>query len=215
MDIRDIKALLSGPRVRDIDDSYLNKQLSSALLKIYTLAGLTKNYTREQLKDETSLICQELAHDLRREGRFSSLRAQEILYALQSGLKGDLGDLKTFGLNYQTFYKWLAAYMDCQDRSNAMDAIVREMNHKQLAAATEPTKEEQRRMIIAHINEAYRQYKSGQAFTSPQHISNLTGVQDLGGVKDRFLTAEGLKPAGMSLVAYFDKCKEEGKEKIL
>lgn len=213
MDIEYIKNLLSTEEISSQDDYQVMEVLVAEMLKIYSLSGLSRNYNATQLKEEVGIYSNELLKDLRQETKFDNLRIQEIGYSFSCGLRGDY-DVKTFGINYQTFYKWIEAYAYSQERIDARNSLVRAKGLKQLNITTAPTLEEQKRMIIDHINKSYADYKGKSKLS--MHIGNKIGeVMDFGEVKERFLTNEGIKPKAMSLREFYDKCIEEGKEVII
>lgn len=214
MDIDNIKNLLSGEKISQFNNYKVMETLVADILRVYTLSGVSRGYDAEQLKNEVAIISSELQRDLTAESKFADLRLCEVGYALSCGLRGEF-EVKTYGINYQTFYKWIEAYAYSQERTDAVNSIVRQKELKQLNTKTEPTLEEQRRMIISHINESYQTYKS-KTKGLDLHISGRLGeVPDWGGVKDRFLTSEGLKPAKMTLQEYFENCIRENKDFII
>ena len=214
MDIDNIKSLLTGEKIGQFNNYKVMETLVAEILRVYTLSGVARGYDAEQLKNEVAIISSELQRDLTTESKFADLRLCEVGYALSCGLRGEF-EVQTYGINYQTFYKWIEAYSYSQERTDGVDSIVRQKELKQLNTKTEPTNEEKRRMIVSHLNESYRDYKS-KIKGLDLHISGRLGeIPDWGGVKDRFLTSEGLKPAKMTLQEYFEKCIRENKEFII
>ena len=170
---------------------------------------MIKNYQPEQLMDEINIVASQLAEDILSESDLKGLRATEVDYCLLCGLKGEF-DVKTYGLNYQTFYKWLNLYSVCPERKQAYNSIEWDKDKKQLVEYCEPTPEEQRQMMIKGINEAYQEYlQEAQKRTASTVEKVIFKIHDFGGVRDRFLTSSGLKPGDMPLNEFFDKCRRE------
>lgn len=215
METLKIKSLLQSPKTGDMNRQDLVIVLTASVLKMYTLSGMIKNYQPEQLNEEVGLISNQLAEDILNETELRGLRVLEIDYCLLSGIKGEF-EVKTFGLNYPTFYKWLNIYSYCPERKQAHNSIELDKDKKQLTASCEPTPEEQRKIMINGVNMAYQDYlQEAHIRTSASVIESVIfKVHDFGGMRDRFLTNEGIKPANMPISIFFDNCRKEGIKNI-
>lgn len=210
METLKIKTLLQSPKVESIKKNDLVMLLTASILKVYTLSGMIKNYEPEQLNEEVNLISNQLAEDITNETDLKGLRVMEIDYCLLSGLKGEF-DVKTYGLNYPTFYKWLNIYSVCSERKQAHNSIEWDSDRKQLTVTCEPTPEEQKMIIINGVDMAYQDYlQEAHIRAAGTPVENvLLKIHDFGGMRDRFLINEGIKPANMSLSVFFDNCRRD------
>lgn len=198
-------------KISETKDSILKDIIIASILKVFTLSGVARGYDSEQLQTDIGLISDELISDFRRERVFYSLRSVEIGYCFLCGLRGDFDAfIKTYGVNYQSFYKWLSYYADSEMRQEAVNNIVKEANEgvRLIEAKTEITEAEKEKIIREGINESYREYKRGARGT----IINCD-IPDWGGVKERYLRGLGLLN-GMDLKAFYDKNIEEKKENV-
>lgn len=208
MDVYLIKQMLSSQMLYQSEER--QKIVMSSVLKSYALMGLSRSVSQEAMREEALVITAELVKDIDREKRFQSLRVQEVDYAVCSGIKGDF-TVQTFSLSYQTIYKWLRAYVESPERKQAMESLLQDRRSKQLAARNIPSKKEQEQIIIDGINESYQTFLE----VNGQTINAFPLVIDLGGVKNKYLTQKGLKPASMPLESYYKKCAKQKKVKIL
>ena len=208
MDIIEIKNLLNSPKVIEINTLNLSNSVMADLLKAYTLMGQAKDI--EQLKEDITIIGNELVKDLLKESKFKNLRVLEISYAFGKGIKGEL-KVKTYGLNYQTFYYWLDSYVYSEERVDALNSYIQDSKTLLLEAKTEPTEGEKEKMIIEHINQSYADYINN----TPAYIDLGTNIVDWGNVKANYLTQKNIKPRGMSLEEFYSNCRKQGKTKLL
>lgn len=182
----------------------------AAILKAYALTGLSRTLSIEVMREEAAVITSEITKDIISEKDFRTLRVPEVDYAICSGIKGDFA-VQTYSLSYQTMYKWLRAYIEHPDRKRAIESYIQDKHHKQLVAHNEPSEQEQEQIIINGINESYATYLEMGGKTT----GAFPPILDLGGVKDRYLTAKGFKPASISLEQYYKNCSRQGKKKII
>ena len=212
MEVIEIKTMLSQPKLSDMDSAKVETFILSAVLKAYALTGLSKTYETSVLKEEALIITKEIAKDIVRETDLRGLRAPEVDYAVCAGIKGEF-EVKTFGLNYQTIYKWLKAYIHSDERERAYNSTIQDRQTKQLTASVEPTQQEQRQIMINGINQAYQEYLNGE--TSPDS-SDFGGIlSKIKSIREGFLIREKVMPLNMPLYAFFQKCKQEGKTKVM
>lgn len=212
MNISDIKTLLNNDKASLIQANELRDALVVILLKIYALAGLTKTFSPEQLKEEMKIVSGTLLNDLQNDVHLKQLRLQEVDYCLMEGMRGEFDDkVKTFGFNYQTFYKWLKYYFFSEERKQALNSFQQDKQSKMIEQVTELTTEEKERLMWEGVNNAYKLFcqQEVQPGTVGQKLTN-NGVLDLGGVRDRFLTQKGLKPQGMKIEQFFQECSIKG-----
>jgi hypothetical protein len=218
MQVMEIKRLLLSPKVSETPRDILTLSLTGSLLKVYTLSGVAKTFQPQQLEQEMSIISSQLIDDLQREPIFKGLRVPEIDYCLLSGIKGKL-DVKTFGMNYQTFYKWLLCYIESDTREQAYNSLRSDNEAKQLTASCELTLTEQRQIMIDGINSAYSEYlrlsRNGVSAYAPKKAPFDSFISKVNDNRDSFLVREGLKSNNTPLNAFFEQCKKEGKTKIL
>lgn len=216
MNIYDIKALLNNDKASLIKPDALKDAIIVILLKIYALAGLTKTFNPEQLKEEMKIVSGTLLNDLQNDAHLKQLRLQEVDYCLMEGIRGEFDDrVKTFGFNYPTFYKWLKCYSSSEERKQALNSFQQDKQSKMIEQKTELTIEEKERLMWEGINNAYKLYcqQEVQPGTVGQKLTN-NGVLDLGGVRDRFLTRKGLKPPEIKIEQFFQECSKKGLKKI-
>lgn len=182
----------------------------ASVLKAYALMGLSRALDFGVMKEEAAVITSEIAKDLASVKELRTLRVPEVDYAICAGIKGEFS-VQTYSLSYQTIYKWLRAYVESSDRKRAIESYLQAKNLRQLQTRNEPSPEEQEKIIINGINDSYQTFlelrdKSAGAFPV---------VVDLGGVKDRYLTNKGLKPASMTLESFYKQCSKMKKSNIL
>ncbi|MDD4495038.1 MAG: hypothetical protein PHV32_11980 [Eubacteriales bacterium] len=201
---------------RMMDEPLLTKHdnpqsvVMASVLKAYALMGLSRALDFGVMKEEATVITSEIAKDLASVKELRTLRVPEVDYAICCGIKGEFS-VQTYSLSYQTIYKWLRAYVESSDRKRAIESYLQAKNLRQLQTRNEPSPEEQEKIIINGINDSYQTFlelrgKSAGAFPV---------VVDLGGVKDRYLTNKGLKPASMTLESFYKQCSKMKKSNIL
>lgn len=201
---------------RMMDEPLLTKHdnpqsvVMASVLKAYALMGLSRTLSFESMREEALVIAGEILKDLNAEKELRTLRVSEFDYAICCGIKGEFS-VQTYSLSYQTIYKWLRAYVESSDRKRAIESYLQAKNLRQLQTRNEPSPEEQEKIIINGINDSYQTFlelmgKSAGAFPV---------VVDLGGVKDRYLTNKGLKPASMTLESFYKQCSKMKKSNIL
>ena len=224
MESIEIKQLLTAPKLTEIPSTQVEAHILGVLFKAYTLTGLSKTYGPDQLREEAKVIMAEIVKDINRETDLRTLRLPEVDYAICAGIKGEFSDIKTFGINYQTIYKWIKSYSNCSERKQASDSLILDRQSKQLVSHTELSASEQRQIIVDSINETYREYVanselrnsfSQQNATLPRNVKNIGQILDIVGAKDRLLVSEGVKPLNMPLNAFFEKCRKEGLREII
>lgn len=212
MQVIEIKQLLKDNKVTDGDPKALELFIAGLLLKIYNLSGVLKSADPEKVEKEIDDISEQLTFDILSE--FKTLRMLEINYCLMQGLKGKF-DVKTYGMSYPTFYKWIEAYFYSEDRKEAILWLQQDAGNLQLTETTAPTLEQQRAIMIAAINQSYADYISGDSMTDMSKLVSEQDICDFGDAMDNFLTREGLKPKYIKLIDYYRACKNEQKTTII
>lgn len=212
MQVIDIKELLRGSKVTEGDSKALELYIAGLLLKIYNLSGVLKSADPAKVEKEIDEISEQLCMDILAE--FKTLRMNEIYYCLMCGLKGQF-EVKTYGMNYPTFYRWIEAYFYSEDRKEAINSIKQDSGLLQLTETNAPTLEQQREMMIKAINQSYADYLSGATTTEMSKLVTEQDICDFGNAMDNFLVREKKKPAGMKLIDYYRQCKKEKKTKII
>jgi len=212
MNITEIKQLLKSNKATEGDNGALMLFITGAILKIYNLSGVLKSADPEKIENEVSAIAEQLTADIFSE--FKSIRLQEISYCFMLGLKGQF-EVKTYGMNYPTFYRWIEAYFYSEERKEAINSLEQDKSKLQLTESNAPTLAEQRQMIIDSINESYADYLSGASTTTMSKLVSEQDICDYGNVKANFLTREKKKPEGMKLIDFYRQCKKEKKTKII
>jgi len=224
MESTEIKQLLTAPKLSEMPIQQVRSHVLGVILKAYTLTGLSKTYSPDQLKEEVGVIMGEIIKDFNRETDLRTLRLPEVDYAICAGIKGEFSDVKTFGINYQTIYKWIKTYTNSYERKQAADSLAQEKQLKQLVSQTELSPSEQRQIIVDSINETYREYVVNSELRNsfsqsnaslPRNVKNIGQILDIVGAKDRLLTSEGIKPKNMPLNAFFEKCRKEGLKEVI
>jgi len=211
MNVSEIKDLLKGVKVTEGDSRALTLFITGMLLKLYNLSGALKSADPEKLEKEIAAISEQLCMDILAE--FKTLRMNEIYYCLMCGLKGQF-EVKTYGMNYPTFYRWIEAYFYSEYRKEAINSIKQDSGLLQLTETNAPTLERQREMMIKAINQSYADYLSGATTTEMSKLVSEQDICDFGNAMDNFLVREKKKPAGMKLIDYYRQCKKEKKAKI-
>lgn len=220
-DIHPIKQnIINSPRVIDLSDNDLKKLITSACMTIFALSGAAKNLSVDQYKDELTIIVTELESDIKNE--FSSLRVSELLYAFKLGHK-DYLPVKTFGINYKTFYTWLDCYYKSEIRQQAIYAIENEKPKLQLEQKCELTTAEIDSIMQNAINTAYTDFLNIEdkskikIITEPKYVfgalksGNLT---DINNIKINYLRSQGLIKNNETLLTFFNACLKKGLKKI-
>ena len=212
MEVIEIKKLLSEIKASTLEHQKIEALVLSAVLKAYALTGLSKTYDKSVLREEALIIAKEITKDIQRETDLRGLRVGEIDYAICAGIKG-VFEVKTFGINYQSFYKWLKAYVHCSEREQAYNSTEQERQSKQITASSEPTAQEQRQMMINGINEAYQDYLNGDTSLINGDFAGI--LSKITAIRQGFLIREGVMPKNMTLSMFFRQCKDCGKTNIL
>ncbi len=224
MESTEIKQLLTAPKLSEMPVPQVQSHILGVIFKAYTLTGLSKTYSPDQLREEAKIIVGEIMKDINRETDLRTLRLPEVDYAICAGIKGEFTDIKTFGINYQTIYKWVKSYTTSYERKQAADSLAQEKQLKQLVSSTELSPSEQRKIIVDSINETYREYlenaelrnsRSQSNASLPRNVKDIGQILDIVGAKDRLLTSEGIKPKNMPLNAFFEKCRKEGLKEVI
>lgn len=217
MEVMEIKRLLLSPKVITLTKEALTLSLTGSLLKVYTLSGANKSSTPQQLEVEINIISSQLSDDLQREGVFKGLRISEIDYCLIAGVKGKF-HIKTFGLNYQTFYKWLVSYITSEEREQAYNSLASDNHAKQITTSCEPTPYEQKQIMINGINEAYLEYlqlsRNRVGSYTPKNTPFDSFISKVNTIRDSFLVEHGIKSKNTPLNAFFEICKKNGVKSI-
>ena len=220
MDVIEIKQMIPTPKVSEVEKSVLESTIAGNVLKAFALKGLSTMIDKDSLKEQVLVIVSELIYNLTRISDFNSLRLIEIDYAIRAGIRGELPEVKTHGLNYETIFKWIEAYTYSPLRKRAFNSYLQDNQHKQLTQETELSEQEQRQIIIDSINSFYQDYleefvSRQKNSTMPRNVKIIGQILDFRGVKDRFLTEEGLKPKNMPLNEFFEECRKKGLKKII
>ena len=154
MKIEEITALMATPKCSQAD-SNLKGDLVRLMMKVYTLQGKLKDVNIEILKTELNVIAEELTKNVL--SRFDGLRTTEIDYAFMAGLNGDY-KVDTFGLNYQTFYKWIEAYYYSEERKAAINLSIQAKGLKQIEQKCLVTEKEKEEIMQMWINGDFSDY---------------------------------------------------------
>lgn len=220
MEVIEIKQMLSTPKVSQVDEPTLRKTLAGNVLRAFALKGLSVTIEKEILTEQILIIVSELIDNLTRMSDFQSLRLLEIDYAIRAGVRNEFTDVKTYGLNYETIFKWIEAYTFSAKRKQAYISYQQDNQLKQLTQTTELSEAEQRQIIINSINSYYQDYLSEfvsrqKNATMPRNVKMIGQILDVRGVKDSFLVREGLKPKNMPLNEFFEECRKKGLKQII
>lgn len=229
MNTHEILTMLAYPRALDMPETKM--ELYNLLLKVYTLLGAVRNRAQKDLEIELEIMSQQLYADLNRIPILKNLRFPELSYIFNLGSAGELGDIK--GVNYSTFINWLKIYAISEERKSAFQQLEIEKNRKQLSQNTAITERESEELVKRHINNTYAEFlddpesvkvklpvggiklPSKLSFQIKGSFAQQPGeITDFGGVKNRFLTAHGLKRQEESLLDFFTRMKLENKTKL-
>lgn len=154
MKTEEITALMAAPKCSQADNS-LKGDLVRLMMKVYTLQGKLKDVNIKILKTELNVIAEELTKNVL--SRFEGLRTTEIDYAFMAGLSGDY-KVETYGLNYQTFYKWIEAYYYSEERKAAINLSIQAKGLKQIEQKCLVTEKEKEEIMQMWINSDYSDY---------------------------------------------------------
>lgn len=213
-----IKHLETEAIIKNRGEGELKAHLVRAILNVYALTGASKNYnSTEEFDIEVTMIADALVRAILSDSSLRCMRLTEIIFCFSAGVKGEFDHLKTFGINYQTLYKWLKAYANSWERAEALKMHLRNKERLMIAQKSTITEEEKRRIIIEGINNSYSEYLSCSQIkkgTIGSIFSKNGAIVDLTHVRDRFLTKEGKKEANMSLLEFFEQCKKQKLDKI-
>lgn len=214
----EITRLLSSAKVENIEKGKILLLLTGLILKLYKLTGLNNSMTMLAMEDQASFVSDEIAKELYSDKAFKGIRVEELDYCFMAGVKGRLGDVRTFGINYQTLFRWLDAYVHSSERKKAIDSYVLSLNHKQLTAETELSGPEKDKITRDGINESYKEYLSK---TDSAIIPGTVGaiyekkgkckseVLDLGGAMTAYLKRTGIMKKDSTLSDYYSECKKK------
>lgn len=206
-----IKHLETNALVKDRSVGELKSDIARSLLNVYALAGLSKSMEADAMTEEIDMIATQLSRNFYGNIHFKELRISEITYCFIAGIEGEFDYLKTFGLNYQTFYKWLKAYVVSEERLRAIGKYRVEKEKLMITKKSTTTDDEKRRIMETSINSAYSDYLRGE-----ESKSTLSGILapkgkilDLGNAKSNYLTKTGKKTHETSLENFFKECKKQ------
>ena len=175
MKIEEITALIAAPKCSEVGNS-LKGDIVRLMMKIYTLQGKLKEVNIEILKTELNVIAEELAKNI--VTRIEGIRISEIEYAFISGLNGEY-KVETYGLNYQTFYKWIESYYYSEERKGAISLSIQAKGLKQIEQQCSITEKEKEEIMQMWINGDYSDYLSANI-----EIYQLSGISLKIGSKD-------------------------------
>lgn len=223
MEAIEIKELLSSPKVENVERNKTLFLITGLVLKIYKLTGLNNSMTMLAMEDQASFVSDEITKDLYSDKAFRGLRVEELDYCFIAGVKGRLGDMRTFGINYQTLYRWIDAYMHSKERRLAVDDYIFSLRHKQLAAETELSGPEKDKITRDGINASYKEYlsKTDSAIT-PGTVGAIyekkgkckSEILDLGGAMTAYLKRTGIMKKDSTLSDYYSECKKKKMQTI-
>ncbi|MCK9629490.1 MAG: hypothetical protein M0R37_12980 [Bacteroidales bacterium] len=206
-----IQHLSTNALVKDRSVGELKADIARSLLNVYALSGLSKSMEANAMTEEVDMIATQLSKDILNNPSLRCLRVTEITYCFMAGVRGEFDNLKTYGINYQTFYKWLKAYAVSEERAEAMKTHLRDKERLMIAQKSTMTDDEKRRIMETSINSAYSDYLRGE-----KGKSTLSGILapkgkilDLGNAKSNYLTKTGKKAHETSLEDFFKECKEK------
>lgn len=206
-----IRHLDTNALVKDRSVGELKADIARSLLNVYALAGLSKSMETDAMTEEIDMIATQLSKDILNNPSLRCLRVTEITYCFMSGTRGEFDNVKTYGINYQTFYKWLKAYAVSEERAEAMKTHLRDKEKLMITKKSTITDDEKRRIMETSINNVYLDYLKGE--TNKSTLSGILApkgkILDFGNAKSNYLTKTGKKAHETSLEDFFKECKEK------
>lgn len=212
MKTEEITALMATPKCSQAD-SNLKGDLVKLMMKVYTLQGKLKDVNIEILKTELNVIAEELTKNVL--SRFDGLRTTEIDYAFMAGLNGDY-KVETFGLNYQTFYKWIEAYYYSEERKAAINLSIQAKGLKQIEQKCLVTEKEKEEIMQMWINGDYSDYLQ-QTIQEPHigvDIQKMVGKTASDERKMNYLISKNKDLGKKSIKEIYEEYRKKG-EKII
>ena len=212
MKTEEITALIAAPKCSEVGNS-LKGDIVRLMMKIYTLQGKLKEVNIEILKTELNVIAEELAKNI--VTRFDGIRISEIEYAFISGLNGEY-KVETYGLNYQTFYKWIESYYYSEERKGAISLSIQAKGLKQIEQQCSITEKEKEEIIQMWIHGDFNDY-----LKSDIEVYQLGGVSLKIGSKDasderkmNYLKLQNKNLGKNTLMEVYKEYKKMGKKSI-
>jgi|GEM_PF-6691510 hypothetical protein len=211
MDTGKIKNMMQYPPISDQPEGVITTALVGIISKIYKLSGLLRGINtdaeKEAIKDEIKTIALTLSRRLLEEPKLSIIRLPELDYCLMCGIEGEFDkEVKTFGINYSSIFKWIKEYVFSQDRINAHYSYEQDKPKLQLEQKTELSDAENDAMMKEAINNAYAVYceqmNAPELLGKIKHISEI--INPVG--RKEFLVRMGLMDEKMTVSKFFERC---------
>ena len=212
MKIEEITALIAAPKCSEVGNS-LKGDIVRLMMKIYTLQGKLKEVNIEILKTELNVIAEELAKNI--VTRFEGIRISEIEYAFISGLNGEY-KVETYGLNYQTFYKWIESYYYSEERKGAISLSIQAKGLKQIEQQCSITEKEKEEIMQMWINGDYSDYlqQTIQEYQLRGDIQRLVGKTASDERKINYLISKNKDLGKKTIREIYEEYRKKG-EKII
>lgn len=195
--------------------------VAASVHEAYVKAGLHRRMTEEQFAQEVSLGASLLLKDIESDNLFRLLRAGELSYCFDCGLKGRLGQTGGGDVTYRTLVQWIEVYVTSAERRAEQAAEV-EKRKKEIAATklTPLPAHLTPESIADETRAAYREYrewragggalrakkqKRGGIISIGEALGAPISCRDFGYRKIRWLSSQGFAFEGETLMDAFER----------
>ena len=196
MEKREIRPLLDGPMAKS--SLSLLQVLQSEVKGLYATFGKHHTMAGDVIAADVNFISKRLNEAIKMDGKYSSLREEEIPYLFRQGVQGSFGE-KFKSVSLALVYSWFSDYLNSSERRGALSEWVAQHSAdlpdgNGLHAGKKLTEEEMWKWVESNYNSYCRQLELKSKANAPTMLKKADvpwAGRDVSGLLTKFLRERG------------------------